>query len=223
MKIFIVGIAGATGFRLARLLKCRGDQVDGLHRRRAQGEALDAIGVVGTLGDLVKMDVNQLTHHFRGSDVIVFAAGAGDADSDAMIDAVDGDGVAKASAAARQAGVRRLILVSVFPEAGRNENLGDSFEHYIAVKKRADVALTKTDLDWVILRPSTLINEAGVGTVSLGPAEVHTVVRRDDVAATIVELIHAPAVRRVVLELTQGMTPVAYAVAMQGRAANAKP
>ena len=218
MKTFIVGIAGATGFRLARLLKGRGDRVGGLHRRSAQGEALGAIGIVGTLGDLVQMDVNQLTQHFQGSDVIIFAAGAGDTDSDAMIDAIDGDGAAKAAAAARQAEVRRFILVSVFPEAGRNENLGDSFEHYIAVKKRADVALTKTDLDWVILRPSTLINEAGIGTVSLGPAEVHTVVRRDDVAATIVELIHAPAVTRVVLELTHGTTPVACAVAMLGRA-----
>ena len=215
MKIFVVGITGATGIRLARLLKGRGDQVDGLYRRRVQGEALGAIGVAGKLGDLAQMDVNELTDCFRGSDVIVFAAGAGDADSDAMIDAIDGDGVAKAAAAARQAGVRRFILVSVFPEAGRNANLGDSFEHYIAVKKRADVALTQTDLDWVILRPSTLINETGVGTVSLGPAQLHTVVRRDDVAATIVELIHAPAVLRVVLELTEGTTPIARAVAMQ--------
>ena len=129
-----------------------------------------------------------------------------------MIDAIDGDGAAKA-AAARQAAVRRFIFVSVFPEARRNANLGDSFEHYIAVKKRADVALTQTDLDWVILRPSTLINETGVGTVR--PAQLHTVVRGEDVAATIVELIHAPAVLRVVLELTEGTTPIARAVAMQ--------
>src|SRR5215813_10604893 len=99
MKIFVVGITGATGIRLARFLKGRGDQVDGLYRRRVQGEALGAIGVAGKLGDLAQMDVNELTDYFRGSDVIVFAAGAGDADSNAMIDAIDGDGVAKAAAA----------------------------------------------------------------------------------------------------------------------------
>jgi uncharacterized protein YbjT (DUF2867 family) len=132
-----------------------------------------------------------------------------------MIDAVGGDGVAKSIAAARDAGVKRFILVPVFPEAGRQEGWGGSFEHYIAVKKRTDVELSRTELDWIILRPSSLKNERGVGTVSLGPAELHTDIRRDDVAATIAELIHAPALRRRILELTEGATPIERAVRMQ--------
>ena len=54
-----------------------------------------------------------------------------------------------------------------------------------------------------------------VGKISLGPAQLHTEVSRDDVAATIAELIHAPAIRRMILELTGGTTPIARAVAMQ--------
>ena len=61
------------------------------------------------------------------------------------IDAIDGDGVVKSIVAARGAGVKRFILVSVFPEAGRQEGWGESFEHYIAVKKRADVELSRTE------------------------------------------------------------------------------
>jgi len=215
VKIFIVGISGETGFRLACLLKRRGDEVDGLYRRVEQGEKLRSIGVAGTHGDLVRMDETKLADHFSGSDVIVFAAGAGDADSDAMIDAVDGDGVTKSIAAARRAGVERFVLVSVFPEAGRQQGWGESFEHYIAVKKRADVELSRTELDWVIIRPSSLNNETGVGTVSLGPAEFHTDISRDDVAATIAQLIHTPALRRKILELTEGATPIETAVAVQ--------
>ena len=215
MRIFIVGISGETGFRLACLLKRRGDEVDGLYRRVEQGEKLRSIGVAGTHGDLVRMDETKLADHFSGSDVIVFAAGAGDADSDAMIDAVDGDGVTKSIAAARRAGVERFVLVSVFPEAGRQQGWGESFEHYIAVKKRADVELSRTELDWVIIRPSSLNNETGVGTVSLGPAEFHTDISRDDVAATIAQLIHTPALRRKILELTEGATPIETAVAVQ--------
>ncbi|MGY8667669.1 NAD(P)H-binding protein [Bradyrhizobium sp. UFLA05-109] len=215
MKIFIVGISGETGFRLARLLKERGDEVDGLYRRAEQGERLRAIGIAGTHGDLVWIDETKLATHFAGSDVIVFTAGAGESDSDAMIDAIDGDGVTKSIAAARDAGVKRFILVSVFPEAGRQDGWGESFEHYIAAKKRADVELSRTELDWVILRPSSLNNETGVGTVSLGPAEFHTDIRRDDVAATIAELVHTPALRRRILELTEGTTPIARAVMAQ--------
>ncbi|MGV7214640.1 NAD(P)H-binding protein [Bradyrhizobium sp. UFLA05-112] len=215
MKIFIVGISGETGFRLAALLKSRGDEVDGLYRRAQQGEKLRSIGVAGTLGDLVRIDETKLVAHFSGSDVIVFAAGAGEADSDAMIDTVDGDGVTKSIVAARGAGVKRFILVSVFPEAGRQKGWGESFEHYMAVKKRTDVELARTDLDWIILRPSSLNNERGVGTVSLGPAEFHTSIRRDDVAATIVELVHTPALRRRILELTEGTMPIERAVRMQ--------
>lgn len=215
MKVYIIGVAGGTGSRLARILRDRGDEVRGLHRRAEQGEVLRAIGVAGTLGDLAKLDVERLAHQVRGSDVIVFTAGAGAADDDAMTDAVDGDGVTKSIAAAKLAGVTRMILVSVFPEAWRERHMGEGFEHYIAVKKRADVELSQTDLDWVILRPSALKDDPGTGTVSLGVAGFHTEVRRDDVAATVAELVHTPAVRRRILELTEGPTPIGRAVAAQ--------
>jgi uncharacterized protein YbjT (DUF2867 family) len=215
LKIFVVGITGETGFRLARLLTARGDEVTGLFRRPEQAPRLESMGVAGVLGDLVHIEVAELAHKMRGNDVIVFTAGAGEADTDAMIDAIDGNGVIKTIAAARQTKIKRVILVSVFPEAGRNEGFGPSFEHYIEVKKRADIALSQTDLDWIILRPSTLINDPGVGTVNLGPAEIHTVIRRDDVAETLAELVHTPAIRRKILELTEGSTPIKRAVAWQ--------
>ena len=63
-----------------------------------------------------------------------------------------------------------------------------------------------------ILRPSALKNEPGTGTINLGVAQIHTEVRRDDVAATLAELIHTPAVSRKILELTEGSTPISKAV-----------
>jgi hypothetical protein len=53
------------------------------HRRPPQAKILATIGVTGTLGDLVQMDANQLTDAMRGSDVIVFTAGAGGSECDA--------------------------------------------------------------------------------------------------------------------------------------------
>ena len=45
------------------------------------------------------------------------------------------------------------MLVSAFPESERSQGLGEGFEHYMRVKKTADVYLTRTDLDWLIVRP----------------------------------------------------------------------
>lgn len=60
MKVFIVGIAGGVGSRLARLLTAAGDQVDGLYRRPEQGERLAAEGIHATYGDLTRLDATAL-------------------------------------------------------------------------------------------------------------------------------------------------------------------
>jgi len=178
-------------------------------------QTLEALHVEGVRGDLVEIDERQLAVAMRGCDVVVFSAGAGDADSEAMTDAIDGAGVSKSSAAARLAGIKPFYLVSVFPEAWRDRPKDESFEHYIAVKKASEVELSESDLDWVIVRPSALLDERGVGRVNLGVARIHTEIRRDDVAQTLVELIHTPAIRRQILEITEGPAPISEAVAFQ--------
>ena len=212
MKVVIVGITGGTGARVARLLRARNVEVSGLYRKIEQRTKLDDLGISGVLGDIVSVDVAQLAGYVRGSDLLVFSAGAGSADDDSTTDAIDGDGVTKSIAAAKLAGVDRLLLVSVFPEAGRGGKTDPGFEHYIEVKKRADVELAASDLGWIILRPSSLTDKQGVGTVSLAPAQFHTEISRDDLAETIVELALAEGLRRVILEVTEGSTPIRQAV-----------
>lgn len=43
----------------------------------------------------------------------------------------------------------------------------DDFEHYIFVKRHADVYLCHAELDWVIFRPEMLIKEMGTGLVPI--------------------------------------------------------
>ncbi len=212
MKVFIIGIAGETGSRVAKLLADQGNAVDGLYRRPEQLDSLKAIGAKGTLGDLAKISEQALASAACGADVVVFAAGAGAQDGDCMVDAVDGDGVRKTISAARLAGIARILLVSVFPEAWRERDMPKSFEHYMEVKKTADVDLVHSGLDWVILRPSALTYDLGTGKVSLSAAEIHTHISRDDVAETIACLLQTPGVRKTILEVTAGDTTIANAV-----------
>lgn len=217
MKVFVIGITGGVGRRVAEKLVAQGDQVDGLVRSSYKGETLGRQGISTTPGDLVAMSVEELAEALRGVDAVIFTAGAGGRDGPKATDDVDGDGPAKLATSARLAGVRRFVLVSVFPEAWRERGMDEDFEHYMVAKKHAETQMVLTELDWVILRPSVLKNEPGTGQVDLGLAKKHEEITRDDVAATVVEILRQPEVNRIILEVTGGSTPIVEAVAAMKR------
>ena len=211
MRVFVIGISGAVGGLLATDLTGRGDVVSGLVRRDDQRAELAARGVEAHVGDIGAMTADRLASVLGGVDAVVYTAGS-NGGSREVTDAVDGEGVVTALEAARLAGVRRFVLVSVLPEAWRERDLGDDEEHYFAVKKLTDVAVSQSDLDWLVLRPSMLVDRAGTGRVALGPAQPHGEIAREDVAATLAELLHEPRISRQILELDEGETPIASAV-----------
>ncbi|MFE2941459.1 NAD(P)H-binding protein [Streptomyces sp. NPDC059255] len=212
MKVFQIGAAGGVGRRLAPLLTARGDSVTGMHRGPAQGETVREAGGTPVIGDLIADSVDVLAQKMRGHDAVVFSAGAHGTGTDKTT-LIDGKGLEKAADAAALAGVPRFVLVSVFPDALRGGEGGKGFEHYVKVKKTADVYLTRTALDWLIVRPGTLLDTPGSGMVTAGPAVEYGDVHRDDVAAFIGAALHEPALNRVIIELTSGGTPVADAAA----------
>jgi uncharacterized protein YbjT (DUF2867 family) len=212
MNVFILGITGGTGSRMARLLIDQEHSVSGLYRHPRQIEKLEEMGVGTFAGDIATISVQELARAVSDTEVVVFTAGAGDQDDESMIDAVDYGGVKKTIAAMRMAGHSRLLLISVFPEAAREQCLGASFEHYISAKKKADVEVVNSGLDWIILRPSSLKDDPGTGQVSLGLANFHTEITRDDLASTAVALLNAPEISKKILEVTEGDQPIASAV-----------
>lgn len=212
MKVIIVGVTGGVGLRVARRLTAQGHQVTGMVRRSEQADKLEREGIAAVVGDVATDTVATLADLVRGHDVILFTAGAGGRDGPEATVAVDGDGPSKVVAAMAIAGVSRFYLVSVFPEAWRERRMDEDFEQYMVEKKKAETQITLTDLDWVILRPSALLDDPGVGTVDLGLAKVHQEIRRDDVAETLIALMERPAIRRTILEVTGGGMPIAEAV-----------
>lgn len=214
-KVFIIGAAGKVGRRLVMQLVGRGHEAIALHRNPEQGSELADLGATPIEGNLLELESGQMAQLMSSSDAVVFTAGAGGAGMD-LTNAIDGRGLELAVAAAIQAGVRRFILVSAFLDALRGSPLSEGFENYIAVKKRADAHLVGSDLDWVIVRPGTLLEDTGTGKILTDVAIPYGEVSRDDVAATLAELIDQPKVSRVIIELTQGDTPVSDAVRRLG-------
>ncbi|MBE3639362.1 NAD(P)H-binding protein [Mangrovicoccus algicola] len=211
-RIFVFGATGGIGRRLCLRLVASGHRVSGLHRAPEQAEALREAGVVPVAGDLMALGVPEMTRLLQNHDIAVFSAGAAGSGAD-RTRTIDGEGPAKLAEAAQAAGVGRVYLVSAFPEAGRGREPKEGFELYMRTKKEADAALAASPLDWVILRPGTLLHEEGGGRVALGPALTYGSVARGNVARVLAGLIDRPGIRRRVLELTDGATPVIEALA----------
>ncbi len=211
MKVFIIGAAGGVGRRLASALLARGYTASGMHRNTEQQDDVSRSGAAPVLGDLINDTVDQLASRIASHDAVVFTAGAHGSGRD-QTTLIDGKGLENAAAAAAKAGVSRFILVSAFADSERANGLGDGFEHYIKVKRGAEIHLTGTDLDWVIVRPGHLLDGAGDGLITAGLALRETDIRRENLAEFIVEALQNPALNRTIVEVTDGQTPIRQAV-----------
>ncbi|RTL70995.1 MAG: NAD-dependent epimerase/dehydratase family protein [Pseudonocardiaceae bacterium] len=214
MRIVIAGGHGQIALRLATLLAARGDEVVGLVRNPAHVDDVGAAGATAAVVDLEESDAASLARHLEGADAVVFAAGAGPGSGVARKDTVDRAAAALLADAAARAGVRRYLLVSAIgiddePDADR----GEQWVAYVHAKKAAEDAVRATDLDWTFLRPGRLTDDAGVGTVRLGPPGLpYGEITRDDTAAVLVALLDTPASAGLVLDAIGGDTPVTEAV-----------
>lgn len=206
-KVFLIGATGGVGQHVLRLLRDRGHPVSALNRDPSRTTALEAAGATAVPGDLVDDSAQTLATALAGHDAVVFTAGAGG--SPDLVTAVDERGAMKAADAAALAGVRRFVLVSVFMDAWRGEQSpGPGFERYMDAKRAADVHVSGTGLDWLIIRPGTLVDEPGTGRVEAGVAITYGEIPRADVAAVIAHAVFDPTLNRLAVEVTAGSRTV---------------
>ncbi|NBE50107.1 SDR family oxidoreductase [Streptomyces boluensis] len=212
MRIVIAGGHGQIALRLERLLAARGYEVAGLIRNPDQGDDLRAAGAEPVLCDLESASVEQVAAHLQGATAAVFAAGAGPGSGMGRKDTVDRGAAVLFAEAAERAGVRRYVVVSSMG-ANPDHKGDDVFDAYQRAKGEADAYVRgRAGLDWTILRPGMLTNDAGTGLVRLAASTGRGPVPRDDVAAVLAELVDAPGTVGLTLELVSGGTPVSVAV-----------
>lgn len=217
MRTVIAGGHGQIALRLERLLATRGDEAVGIIRNPGQAEDLRAAGAEPVVCDLESASVEEVAAHLEGADAAVFAAGAGPGSGAPRKETVDRAAAVLLADAAEQAGVRRYVIVSSMgADAGLTEpppGTGPVFAAYQRAKGAADDAVrARTGLDWTVLRPGRLTDEPGTGRVRLAERTGRDEVTRDDVAAVLGALLHAPGTAGLTLELVGGDTPVDEAV-----------
>jgi uncharacterized protein YbjT (DUF2867 family) len=210
VNVVIVGGHGQIAMRLAKLLAERGDSPRGIIRKTEQADDLEAIGAEPIVLDIENVD--DIADAFAGSDAVVFAAGAGPGSGPARKLTVDYGGAVKSVDAAIAKEIRRFLIVSAIG-ANHPERWSGQMKPYYEAKADADKFVAESGLDYTIVRPGGLTDEAGTGKVQIAEQlETGGSVTRDDVALVLAECLNAPNTVGKAFDLLNGATPVAEAI-----------
>ena len=216
MNVLVVGGHGKIALRLLQLLAARGDTARGLIRNPDQAADLEAVGAEAVVLDLEREPAERLAEAVAGSDAVVFAAGAGPGSGPERKRTVDFGGAEKLIEACRQAGVDRYVMVSAM--GVDREPYSPQMAPYFEAKRDADEALRASEITFTIVRPGGLTDDPATGTIEVGtPLERSGQVTRDDVAATLAEVLAQPRLAGVTFDLLDGDWPIADAVAKLAR------
>ena len=190
MKVFVVGANGKVARHFADFV--RDDETLeelAMIRNTNQKPFFDERGIETVYLDLIKDSIDDIANAMKGSDVVLFSAGADGSGYDQTI-LIDLDGAIKAMTAAEQAGIKRFVMVSTF-RTGRDEMAKDnSLQIYTIAKNYADEWLkNRTNLDWTIVHPGILVDTEGTNQIKIGSDFDINEIPRQDVARTLVAVL----------------------------------
>lgn len=216
MDVVVAGGHGKVALRLLELLAGRGDRARGLVRNPDHAPELEAAGAEPVPADLERLEPGEIAPLLAGADALVFAAGAGAGSGPERKRTVDYGAAVKLIAAARQSGISRYVMVSAVG-ANRPERWSEAMRPYYEAKAEADRELAESGLDYTIVRPGRLTDDAGRGLIEAAPTLArYGEIPRDDVAATLLAVLEAPNTIGLAFDVLGGDTPIADAVASLG-------
>jgi uncharacterized protein YbjT (DUF2867 family) len=211
-RIAIVGGSGKVAKHLIRQLHARGDEAVAIFRNPDRYDELAELGAIPVVLDIEKASLSELANAFAGCDAVVFSAGAGGGDA-ARTRAVDFDGAVSAINAATLAHVPRFVMVSAIGAGNApSADVSDSMRPYYEAKHDADLAVQASTLEYTILRPGGLTDDAATGLVTLGDTVERGSIPREEVAAVIVAALYDPRTIGHAWELVAGDTTIAEAI-----------
>jgi nucleoside-diphosphate-sugar epimerase len=223
MDVVIVGGHGQVALLMSKLLSARGDRVRGVIRKDNQAPDLERVGAEPVIADFVH---DSLADAVAGADAVVFAAGSAQGSGAEGKRTVDLGGAVKLIEAAQACGIKRYVLISGIGVRPNEEPLRirvplkavllfwSEMRAYMAAKAESEDRLRGSGLEFTIVRAGRLTDDPGRGLIEAAPhVRTYGKVSRDDVAATLVETLHAPNTIDKTFSLIAGDRPIAEAVA----------
>jgi len=212
MRVVIAGGHGKIALRLQRRLTEAGDHAVGVVRNPDHVRDVEATGAEAVVIDLEHTTPEVLAETVRGADAVVFAAGGGPNSGAARKETVDKGAAVLLADAAEAAGVRRYLMISSMGTDRADPDSDDIFQVYLRAKKAADDDLRGRDLDWTIVHPGRLTDDAGTDRVQVGRLQRGDVTR-EDVAAVLVAALHDDRSIGKDFDLLNGDQPIPEALA----------
>ncbi|AEV83528.1 NAD-dependent dehydratase [Actinoplanes sp. SE50] len=198
---------------LLPLLVGAGHEVTAAFRDPGHEGDVAATGARPVVADVETLDADGFAELIAGHDAVVWSAGAGGGDPGRTY-AVDRDAAIRSMDAALHIGVRRYLMVSYFGARIDHGVPSDSgFFPYAEAKAAADAHLASSDLDWTILAPSRLTDDAATGRIeTASQGATAGSVSRADVAAVVAHALGEPATIHRIVRFNAGATPIADAL-----------
>jgi uncharacterized protein YbjT (DUF2867 family) len=212
VDVVVAGGHGKVATRALRLLAERGDRARGLIRNPDHGRDLRAVGAEPVLCDLEDLDAAQIARLIEEADAVIFSAGAGPGSGAARKRTVDYGGAVKLIEAANLAGIRRYLIVSAIG-ANHPDRWSEQMRPYYEAKAKADAEVEASGLDYTVVRPGRLTDDAGSGRIEVAATLARgREIPREDVAATLVACLDEPATIGKAFDVLAGETPIAQAL-----------
>ncbi len=200
MKIFVAGSTGRVATELLKKLSAKNYQV--IAGARRPEAVVELPNVIPQKMDL-HASVDELGALLKGVDAIIFTAGSRGKD----LLQTDAYGAVKLMQAAKKVGVTRFVMLSALfsltPEKWP-ENLKD---YYVAKFFADNYLINQSDLDYTIIQPGGLLEEAGQGCVELGD-KGFTVISIEDTASVLAEVVDKSSTVKRVIAINPGDTPI---------------
>lgn len=214
VKVLVIGANGQIGKQLVSLIQESDSlKAKAMIRKQEQASYFEELGAETVLVDL-EDDTKKIAEAAEGVDAIVFAAGSGPKTGPDKTMLIDLDGAVKSIEAAKQANVKRFVLISSYDTSREAIQEADSsFAPYVAAKHYADDWLRRTDLDYTIVHPGMLTNDDGTGKIEAAEKVEANKVPRDDIAQVLLACLEDKSTIGKEFQVIAGDTPVKEAVA----------
>lgn len=207
-KVLIVGANGNTGRRVIEILsKSSSFEPVAMIRKPEQAEIFHDMDVKTVLADLEE----EVDHAVKGIDKVIFAAGSGSSTGLDKTISVDQEGAKKIIDAAKEAGVKKFIMLSA--KGADEPEAHEGLEVYLKAKKEADEHLRESGLTYTIVRPGSLTDDLGIAKVKLAEKlDQEGEISRDDVAFLLVMSLADPLVKNKTFEALEGDESIKSAI-----------
>ncbi|SER14662.1 SDR family oxidoreductase [Streptococcus gallolyticus] len=200
MKIFVAGSTGRVATELLKKLSAKNYQVIAGARRP---EAVVELPNVTPQKMDLHASVDDITGLLKGVDAVVFTAGSRGKD----LLQTDAYGAVKLMQAVKEAGITRFVMLSALYSLTPDKWPDNLTDYYIAKFFADNYLVNQSGLDYTIVQPGNLLEEAGQGRITLGD-KGFTAISIEDVASVLAEIVDKPSTFKRVIAINPGSTAI---------------